>query len=75
MISVSPALAEGRSYKYKVAANPTVPKVGDVCKTGYTAWNGNDEITAESGKTIVIVEVDAESVCAGAGTATVVSLT
>lgn len=72
-ITVSPTLAEGNSYKYKVAASPTIPEIGDICSSGYTNWNGTDEITAESGKTIVIVEVDTDNAAVAVGTASVVS--
>lgn len=63
----------GHSYKYKVAANPTIPTVGSICTSGYTNWDGEAEITAESGKKIVIVEVDGANTCVGAGSATVIS--
>lgn len=72
-ISVSPALSDGNSYKYKVAENPTIPQAGATCSAGYTNWNGSDEITAESGKTIVVVEVDSDNAAVAVGTATVVS--
>lgn len=73
VISVSTALTEGNSYKYKVAANPTIPEVGTTCSAGYTNWDGTTEIIAESGKTIVVVEVDADNAAVAVGTATVVS--
>lgn len=60
-ITVEPAKAEGNSYKYKVAANPTMPKYGDVCTSGYTNWNGTDEISGTAGQKIVVVEVDSEN--------------
>ena len=41
--------------------------------SSYTNWNGSDEIAAESGKTIVVVEVDAENKAVAIGTAIVVS--
>ena len=66
-------MGAGNSYKYKVAASPTVRSAGDVCTSGYTNWNGTDEITAEDGKTIVIVEVDSENKAVKIGTATVVA--
>lgn len=72
-ITVTPAIGENHSYKYKVAANPTIPAVNEKCTTGYTAWNGTDEITATSGQKIVIVEVDTGSYAAAVGLATVVS--
>lgn len=70
-ITVEPAKASDNSYKYKVAANPTVPKYGDTCTTGYTAWNGTDEISATAGQKIVIVEVDSNNKAKKAGIATI----
>ena len=69
-ITVEPAKAEGNSYKYKVAANPTVPKYGDVCTSGYTNWNGTDEISGTAGQKIVVVEVDSDNKAKKAGTTT-----
>lgn len=72
-VTVTPALTGGNSYKYKVAASPTIPSVGDTCSSGYTNWNGTDEIQAASGQTLVIVEVNAENKAVNVGVATVVS--
>lgn len=69
-ITVEPAKAEGNSYKYKVAANPTMPKYGDVCTSGYTNWNGTDEISGTAGQKIVVVEVDSDNKAKRAGTTT-----
>ncbi|MCQ4741322.1 phage major capsid protein, partial [Blautia hominis] len=52
-ITVEPALSSGNSYKYKIAANPTIPNAGQECKTGNTAWDGTAEITATAGQKIV----------------------
>lgn len=70
-IAVEPTLTSGNSYKYKVAANPTMPAAGVVCTTGYKAWDGSAEIEAVAGQNIVVVEVDANNRCAGAGMAVV----
>ena len=70
-ITVEPALSSGNSYKYKVAANPTMPNAGQECKTGYTAWDGAAEITATAGQKIVVFEVDADTRCFGAGMAVI----
>lgn len=70
-ITVTPDLDSGNSYKYKLAANPTVPTVGQECKTGYTVWDGSADINATGGQKIVVVEVDAAGKCIGAGTAVV----
>lgn len=69
-ITVTPALKSGNNYKYKVATNPTLPTVNAVCSSGYTAWNGVDEITATAGQKIVVVEVDTENKAKKAGMAT-----
>lgn len=66
-ITVEPALSSGNSYKYKVAANPTLPNAGQECKSGYTAWNGNADITAAAGQKIVVAEVDLNNRCISAG--------
>lgn len=71
-VTVTPALTSGNSYKYKTATNPTVPEYDAVCSTGYTAWNGTDEISATTGQKIVIVEVDSNNKAQKVGQATVV---
>lgn len=68
-ITVSPEKAEGNSYKYKVAASPTLPAYGQTCTTGYTAWNGTDEISATAGQKIVVAEVDSSNKAVAAGMA------
>ena len=70
-ITVLPTLISGNSYKYKVAANPTMPTYDATCTTGYTAWDGTSDITATSGQKIVIVEVDSNNKAKKAGIATV----
>lgn len=71
-ITVSPTLASGNSYKYKTASNPTAPEYNATCTTGYTAWNGTDEISATAGQKIVIVEVDSNNKAKKAGQAVIV---
>lgn len=71
-ITVSPAKASGNVYKYKVADAATTVTYGQNVQT-WTAWNGTADITAESGKTITVVEADADYKAVGSGTATVVS--
>ena len=70
-ITVSETLGAGNSFKYKVGDGLVLPSVGDSCTTGYTAWNGSDEITAATGKTIVIVEVDSDNKAVRVGSTTV----
>ena len=72
-ITVTPTIEEGNSYKYKVASNPTMPEYDQVCSSGYTNWNGTDEITATTGQKIVVVEVDSSNKAKKAGEATITS--
>ena len=67
-ITVSPAVSAGNSYKIKIAANPTIPSVGSTCSNGYTNWDGIEEIIAENGKTVVVVEVDSSNIAVAVGT-------
>lgn len=71
LVTVEPALTGGNSYKYKTAANPTLPELDQVCTSGWTAWNGTDEITATTGQKIVIAEVDGENKAKKTGIAAV----
>lgn len=70
-ITVSPALSDGNSYKYKTGPSVTKPAIGAICKSGYTAWDGSADIAAKTGDKIVIVEVDSTSKCEKTGDATV----
>lgn len=72
-ITVNPSLTSGNSYKYKIGDNLALPAYGDSCATGYTAWNGSDEITAESGKTIIVVESDSNNKVVRAGLTVIVA--
>lgn len=74
-ITVTPELTSGNAYKYKVAANPTIPAYDASCTTGYTAWDGKADITAATGQKIVVVEVDSNNKAKKAGMATVASKT
>lgn len=73
VITVEPTLTSGNSYKYKVAANPTMPKIGDTCQSGYTNWDGKAEIAAVTGQKIVVAEVDSNNKCIAAGMTDVVT--
>lgn len=69
-ITVSPTLTSGNTYKYKVSDNATFPAYGQNVKT-WTVWDGTADITAATGKEIVIVECDANYQAVKAGIATV----
>lgn len=59
-IKVSPSLSVGNSYLYILGENLDLPKYFQVCDTitGYTVWNGTDEILVVAGNEVMIIEVD-----------------
>lgn len=65
-ITVSPALTSGNSYKYKVDINCTLPDYGKNVRT-MSSWDGLADITAATGKEILIVECDANYIAVKAG--------
>lgn len=72
-ISVTPALTSGNSYAYKT--NPTLiaePNYLDSA-SGYTSWNGIDEIEAEDSHYIAVVEVNNNNKIVKFGQTSVVS--
>lgn len=71
-ITVTPAKASDSVYKYKVADEAQEVTFGQNVKT-WQAWDGTSDITAASGKTITVVEADADYKAVGSGSATVVS--
>lgn len=70
-VTVTPELTGGNSYKYKVGANPSLPKYDQKLTTGWTAWDGTADITAATGQKIVVAEVTAGNEARKAGSATV----
>lgn len=69
-ITVTPALAAGNSYKYKVADTAQDVTYGKNVQT-WTVWDGSSDITAETGKVITVVECDSSYKAVNAGSATV----
>ena len=69
-ITVSPEKASGNVYKIKVADSATDVTVGQNVQN-WTAWDGSADITAETGKTITVVEADSAYKAVKAGSATV----
>lgn len=70
-ITVTPAVESGNSYKYKTGASVSVPTVDADCSTGYTSWDGSEDITATKGNKILIVEVNSSNKAKKAGIATI----
>ncbi len=49
---------KGAKYYYKAGATVTAPAVGSEFKeTGFTAWDGEEELTCATGNKVIIVEV------------------
>lgn len=49
--------ASGESYKYKLGSAPSAVTYEQVLTTGWTAWNGSDDITATTGQYITVAVV------------------
>lgn len=71
LLSVTPALEPGNSYRYKIAAAVALPAAGEVLGADWTAWDGTAEITGQTGQIAGVAEVDSGSRCLKAGKATV----
>ena len=50
-------LASGESYKYKLGSEAVSVAYEDVLTSGWTAWNGSDEISATTGQIITVAAV------------------
>lgn len=73
-LSVTPQVAAGQSYKYKTSATVALPSAGDVLTTGWTAWDGDADVTATTGDQIVVAIITTSTnACVRAGRATVKS--
>lgn len=59
------------AYKYKVADAATAVALGEPLPSGFTAWNGSDDITAATGKVITVAVVSAGGYVLAAGSETV----
>lgn len=74
-ITITETKGAGNSYVYKVDTAAKEPKYGELCKTGWTAWDGSADITATTGKVITVVEIDGNKRAQAAGHATVTAKT
>lgn len=69
-ITITEPKGDANSYKYKVA-DAAVDVTYKQSVRNWTAWDGTADITAETGKTITVVECDAEYLALKAGSNTV----
>ena len=73
-ITITESKGDGNTYKYKVA--DAAVEVGyKQSVRNWPAWDGVTDITAENGKTITVVECDAEYLAVKAGSKTVTAKT
>ena len=71
-ITVTPTITYGNHYVYQTGASVTLPSTyGTDVSTGWTAWNGMDDIAATTGNEIGIVEANAQNQAVAAGKTTV----
>ena len=71
-ITVQPTITQGNHYVYQTGASVTLPtEYGADVSSGWTAWNGTDEITATTGNEIGIVEANSSNKAVKAGKTTV----
>ena len=71
-ITITEPKGETNSYKYKIA-DAAVDVSYKQSVRNWTAWDGVSDIVAETGKTITVVECDAEYLALKAGSQTVTS--
>lgn len=71
-ITVTEAKEEGDVYKYKVADAETEVTY-DMNVQNWSAWDGEEDITAATGKVLTLVEATSEYKARKAGHVTVVS--
>lgn len=70
-VTITPAKANaGNAYKYKVASSETAVDYGQNVKN-WSAWDGESDITATTGKVITVVECDSTYKALNAGHTTV----
>lgn len=70
-VYVNPAVTGTNTYVYRTAVAVDIPAYDAVLTTGWTAWDGEVEITATTGNVIVIAEIDGDNKAKKAGKATV----
>lgn len=72
VITVAGKEASGTTLAYRVAGKAISVANGDQ-PSGFTAWNGTDEITAATGKIITVIELNADSRAIKVGSCSVVA--
>lgn len=71
-LTVTPELTGGNHYVYQTGASVTLPtQYGTDVSSGWTNWNGTDEIAATTGNEIGVVEANSSNQAVKAGKTTV----
>ncbi len=73
IITVSPPLEAGRSYRYKSGVNLELPKYDEDASSGWTEWNGAAEIEGRTGEQVIVAEVSLDNKIKKAGVTTIIS--
>lgn len=71
-ITVEETKDTGNSYVYSVGDTIVIPEEGEDCST-LTTWDGSAEVTATTGKQLLLVEVDSSKKAVKAGFVSVVA--
>lgn len=71
-ITVEETKGTGNSYVYSVGDTIVIPEEGEDCST-LTTWDGSAEVTATTGKQLLLVEVDSSKKAVKAGFVSVVA--
>lgn len=73
-ITVTETLGQGNTRLYKTGNNLVMPvSIKDVALSEYMTWNGSDDITANTGDKLIIIEVSSENTVLKTGICTVTS--
>lgn len=72
-ITVTPAKESGSTYKYLIDNIVSMPDVDDTPAAEWITWDGTAEIAAETGKEIVVAELNATNKVIKAGKTTIVA--
>ncbi len=68
-VTVTPDKSQNNYYLYKTGAGAiTLPAYNDYISSGWTSWDGYDEITLASGSYLVLVEVSGSNLAKSGGT-------
>lgn len=74
VVTVTPALGENDSYRYKTDPSSSALPERNEDLSSWASWDGTSEIEAEDGHKLIVCEVDANNLALKGGVATVTSI-